>query len=382
MTQVIAREALPDRLRGIALLGIVLVNVPYLALSSEGFTAQSVNGGLNSVTAFLVLALAQGKFYLLFSFLFGYSSSFILRDQSRSNRWRFVRRLIALLAIGLAHAVFFFIGDILITYALLGFGLLALSRRSTRALTRWVISVYVFAVVVLTGVFALLVLFPESETPTTALNLALTNGTFWEAAQARLELLPAVLTSLLLVQGPMAFVAFLLGLIASRSKLLADPTAHLPLWRKLAMVGLGIGLPLQILSAWLQVTALQSGSSYSFSGALGLILGFTTAPLLTAGYIGAIATIIARRPHFLRAMAPAGRTSLSVYIGESVILSLFFSGYGLGFFGQWGAFGVTIAAILTWAVLSVLARLWLTRFSRGPLEIILYRVTGARRSHA
>ena len=87
------REALPDRLRGIALLGIVVVNASFLGISADGFTQESVDGLANRLTALLVVTFAQGKFYLLFSFLFGYSASFILRDNSKPDRRRYLRRL-------------------------------------------------------------------------------------------------------------------------------------------------------------------------------------------------------------------------------------------------------------------------------------------------
>ena len=128
------REALPDRLRGIALLGIVVVNAAYLGISADGLTAESVEGVGNRLTALFVVTFAQGKFYLLFSFLFGYSASFILRDHSASNQRRFLRRMAALFLFGLAHAVFFFVGDILITYAVFGVLLLVVSGSSDRTL--------------------------------------------------------------------------------------------------------------------------------------------------------------------------------------------------------------------------------------------------------
>ena len=93
MSPVNSRQALPDRLRGAALLGIVVVNAAFLGISADGFTTESIQGSANRVTAFLVIVLAQGKFYLLFSFLFGYSASFILRDNSQPNRRRYLRRL-------------------------------------------------------------------------------------------------------------------------------------------------------------------------------------------------------------------------------------------------------------------------------------------------
>lgn len=378
MTSTTTREALPDRLRGIALLGIVVVNAAFLGISADGFTQDSVDGIANRLTALLVTTFAQGKFYLLFSFLFGYSAAFILRDHTPANRRRYLRRMLALFLFGLAHAVFFFIGDILITYAILGLLLLAISRSSDRVLKRWTIAAIAVAVFFLLLIASLAAAFPDETPGLVDLNNALATGSFTEAALARLEALPTVLTTLLLVQGPMAFAAFVLGLRASRRRLLADPVANIVLWRKMARWGWGVGLPLQLIAAVLQVGATADGNALSPLGALGLALGFATAPILTAGYIGTIALLIIRRPRFLSIAAPDGRMSLTVYIGESVLMSLVFSAYGLGYFGQWGAFPVVATAIASWAVLSAFAWLWMKRFSQGPLERVLSLITGKK----
>ena len=160
MNQAPPREALPDRLRGIALLGIVVVNAAYLGISLEGLTQASVEGTANLITALLVVTFAQGKFYLLFSFLFGYSASFILRDNSAPNRRRYLRRLIALFLFGLAHAVFFFVGDILITYSILGLLLFFVSRTSDKVLRRWTIAAIAVAVFLILSITALTAAFP------------------------------------------------------------------------------------------------------------------------------------------------------------------------------------------------------------------------------
>lgn len=372
----VAREALPDRLRGVALLGIVVVNAAYLGISADGFTADSVDGVGNCITALLVATFAQGKFYLLFSFLFGYSASFILRDQSPPNRRRYLRRMGALFLFGLAHAVFFFVGDILITYAILGLLLLVVSRASDRALRAWTIAAISVSVFFTLALSALLAAFPDEGSGLEGLESALATGSFAEAALARLEALPTVLLSVFLLQGPMAFAAFVLGLLASRRRLLADPASHLDLWRTLSRWGWGIGLPLQAIAAGLQIGSIAAGKGYSLAGAAGLALGFITAPVLAAGYLGSIALLLARRPTALAFLAPAGRMSLTVYIGESALLSIVFSAYGLGFFGQWGALAVVTTAIASWIVLSVVAWAWMRRFTKGPLEYVLALITG------
>ena len=383
MSPVTPRQALPDRLRGAALLGIVVVNAAFLGISADGFTAESIEGSANRVMTFLVIVLAQGKFYLLFSFLFGYSASFILRDNSQPNRRRYLRRLLVLFLFGVVHAIFFFFGDILIAYSILGLLLFALSRLSDRALRRWTIAVFSTAVVLLVIIALLIAAFPEDSASDSAgglLDQALTTGTFTDAALARFEALPSILFGGFFLQAPMAFAAFILGLRASRVRLLSQPSDHLTLWRSCARWGLAVGLPLQVVAGILQVNAITAGDGwFSPAGALGLALGFCTAPILTAGYVGTVALLIARRPGFMSFTAPAGRMSLTVYIGESVLLSLLYCGYGLGFFGQWGAFAVVLSGIFTWAFLSLIAWQWMKRFDQGPLEKIAALATGKSR---
>jgi len=378
MNQSPTREVFPDRLRGVALLGIVVVNASFLAISADGFTQASVDGVANRLTALLVNTFAQGKFYLLFSFLFGYSASFILRDNSKPNRRRYLRRLFALFLFGLAHAVFFFVGDILITYSILGFLLLTISKSSDRALKRWTIAAVAVAVFFILVITSLAAAFPDEGSGLEGLEVALSVDGFAATSLARLEALPTVLLGVFFLQGPMAFAAFVVGLRASRRRLLADPGANIDLWRTMARWGWGIGLPLQAVAAGMQIGAIAAGNSLSPAGALGLAIGFITAPILTAGYVGSIALLINRNPGFLSIMAPAGRMSLTVYIGESALLSFVFSAYGLGYFGEWGAFPVVMTAIASWALLSFFAWLWMKRFTQGPLERLLALITGKK----
>lgn len=73
-----------------------------------------------------------------------------------------------------------------------------------------------------------------------------------------------------------------------------------------------------------------------------------------------------------------GQMSLTVYIGESALMSFVFSAYGLGYFGQWGAFPVVLAGIACWAVLTAFAWLWMRSFKQGPLEFVMAAMTGKK----
>ncbi|MDA2983876.1 MAG: DUF418 domain-containing protein [Actinomycetota bacterium] len=376
------RDTLPDLLRGVALLGIVVVNAPYLGISAEGFSVASVASTLDAAVAFAVIALAQGKFYLLFSFLFGYSLSYVLRDDRPQGRTRYRRRLVVLAVLGVAHAVLLFVGDILLTYALLGALLLRFSRSDVPRLLRASRITFAIGAGLLVVVLGLAAAFPEEAAGTdpavVAYDASMATATFTEATMLRLDGLPSVLGAVVFAQAPLAFAAFLLGLAAARRRLLAEPGAHVDLWRRLTRIGIGAGLPLQLVAAALQVSAIRAGTPYATTGSLGVMLGFVTAPLLSAGYLGLLAGRLARDPGFMRWSWPAGRMSLTVYLGQSVLLMLAFSGTGLGLFGSLGTASVVAIGIGTWVVLTVFAALWLRRSDRGPLESVVARLTTPR----
>lgn len=363
-----------DQLRGIALLGIIVVNVPYLAVSGAGYDAASVAAPLDRAVAFTVAFLAEGKFYLIFSLLFGYSTTFIVRPGDPLSRRRYLRRLLGLVVLGFLHAVLLFSGDILMSYALLGLVLLWMMPWSDQ----WVLRIARIAWIVVAAWLALLVL-TEGEGETGGLDgfyaeydQAMATGTFMDTVAARVASLPDVLLTLASLQWGLAFAAFCVGMVAGRRQLFADPSAHLALWRRLALWGLLLGLPLQATAAWLSTTS-PEGFNAGVQGIAGLALGFATAPVLAAGYVGLFGLLCARRPGALILTEPAGRMSLTVYLSESLLLCVLYCGWGLGWFGTQGAATVTLVAMGVWLVLAVFAWAWLQRFSRGPMEALMLK---------
>ena len=98
------RDSFPDILRGFALLGIAMVNVQYFAVDTvSGFEAADLSASANSTAAFIVMLVFQSKFYLLFSFLFGYSAHYVIKGEA-ANKRRWVGRSVGLIILGLLHA--------------------------------------------------------------------------------------------------------------------------------------------------------------------------------------------------------------------------------------------------------------------------------------
>ena len=360
------RQALPDQLRGFALLGIIVVNMPFLAVSNIGVWELQLSNLSDKVVAFLIVALAQGKFYLLFAFLFGYSLTLILKSRSTNSINRYLRRLIGLALLGAGHAYLFFIGDILMSYALLGLVLLLFIGRSTRT----VLFASAFSYVI--GLALLALVFFETRsaensaggfiTNPTALDEAI-RGTFLDSVVGRANALPEALLVQLVINWFPALSMFLLGLAAGRVGLLSDPAKNITLWRSCVIVGVLVGLPAGITSAWLALVPEDPTGVY---GIAGVVVGFALAPALSAGYVGAIALLSHRR--FMSYAEPAGRMSLTGYLGESILLAAIFCGWGLGLFGALSLTKALLVALGVWIALEIFAKQWLRSFAYGPFE--------------
>ena len=374
------RQEFADELRGFALLGIIFVNAPFLGISAEGFTADSVHAWYDRAAAFAVVAFAQAKFYLLFAFLFGYSMHFIVKDEGVTSVRRFRRRLLGLGLLGIAHAALLFVGDILFLYAVLGLTLTWMRRLSDRMVLR----VAVFAGIAWLLLLAALPMAVMAEPVGSitdkqwiaagqAFNQAMREGGFFEATVARISFWPLASSSIFFLNGLGVLAAFALGLVAGRRSLFARPELHRPLWQAGLRWGLSPGLCLGFLSAWLVVGPGAQVGSWGLRETAGIALGFAGAPLLSWGYVSVLATMHAGGVQTLAIFRPAGRMSLSGYIGESLILSIVFCAYGLGLFGKLNAGAVSALALGTWIALDMLAKATQSRWASGPLENLLRR---------
>jgi uncharacterized protein len=204
-------------------------------------------------------------------------------------------------------------------------------------------------------------------------NQAMREGSFFEASAARISFWTLASSSIFFLNGLGVLAAFALGLVAGRRSLFARPELHRPLWQSGLRWGLSSGLCLGFLSAWLVVGPGAQVGSWGLRESAGIALGFAGAPLLSWGYVSVLATMHAGGVRGLAIFRPAGRMSLSCYIGESLMLSLVFCAYGLGLFGKLNAGAVSALALGTWIALDLLAKTTQSRWASGPLESLLRR---------
>ena len=381
----IKRDVAPDVLRGFALLGILVVNIQFMGLSSaEGARGDWTLGFANGSATFLIASIFAGKFYLLFSFLFGYSSNYIIRGE-RANRTRWIKRCLVLIALGALHFTFLWHGDIIFIYGVFGLLLIPFFFRADQTLKIWTRVVFFASSTLILLVGALVYIseryFPEESYQAlmdSKLDEVLINGTFIEAIPARLELWAYGVSTGIFLQGGLAFAAFLLGLRMARSQFLSSPI-DTKKNSKLMKIGLLLGAPIQIVSAAILVSNEQSAEPSEAIHVLALFVSFIAAPLLSMFYVGLIRKLVEEKPHLVLWIKPAGKVSLTIYISQSVITSMIFAPWGLGLFQDLDTWQVLLLAFGIWLLLVYLASIWLKRFKQGPLEKFMDVLTRNRK---
>jgi len=379
-----------DVLRGTAIFGILAVNMPLMnAPLTAMLTSLTLWPALpDRIMRFIIYLFFEGKFYTLFSLLFGYGFWLFINkagDAGRPVLALYRRRLFILLFIGILHLVLLWAGDILIFYALFGFLLILFRKASDKKIRRWAIGLILVPIVltfIMVLLFSLAGLNPEAAAQVQASLEAQENhlnsqimaaievyagGSFAEIIGMRLVEWLTLLPGLLFFY-PNVLAMFLLGLLAARHEVLAKTEEFRPCFVKVLRWGLLIGLPANLVYAWSAFSV--SPGSPTWTGFLGMLcIGFG-APALALAYVSGLILLFQRgrlRSLFGR-LAAVGRLALSNYLLHSLIAALLYHAYGLGWFGRvsiWQGFLITLAVFSTQLILSPL---WLRRFRFGPAE--------------
>ncbi|WP_249292382.1 DUF418 domain-containing protein [Metabacillus flavus] len=355
-----------DVLRGFALLGILMVNIfdfsgPQLYRSS---LVQS-SGGLDRLVEILVFVLAQASFYPLFSFLFGAGGVMFYKrigGKGLSPERFFARRMTALLFIGVLHAFFIWHGDILISYALIGFLFMLFIGKSAKALAVWSLSLIFIPNILFSLLLAGSGNVPETDMNTERITAVYQNGSFSELMVQRAAdwfyvnnpiMAPFLVLSIL----PM----FLLGGYAmKRGWFERSPSEEtIKKWLVTAVITGPSGILLKLMPVLFPQSGLWSYLHQSIGG-----------PLLTMFYITAILAMV-HKFGFKKVYSPfayAGRASMSNYLLQSLICTLLFYSYGFGLYGTVTSFQAILIGAGVYIILMTASYFWFKRFEQGPAE--------------
>lgn len=390
-----------DVLRGFALFGILLVNM--IAFGQVMMAAATLpldyETALDHVAGWGIRWLAEGKFYSLFSLLFGMGFTLqMMRAEAKGRRFVpvYLRRSLVLLVIGVLHGILFWVGDILAIYAVLGVLLLLFRHMRPRNLLIWAVVILLLPSLFMIGANLLLefarqdpaaaaqidAMFAESYAATAAeverASAIYATGGFAEiTAQRAIELVEMWLTTLFIL--PSIFAMFLVGACIGKSGILADLEGHRTLLVRLCIWGLGLGLPLNAVYATLIESLVRTEPSWPL--VIAVITQAIGAPLLALGYMSGLA-LLWQRPAWrarLYRLAPLGRMALTNYLLQSLIATLIFYGYGLGLFGQVGIAAGVLITIAIYLVNYAVSHWWLGRYRFGPVEWLWRTLTYGRR---
>ena len=380
-----------DALRGTAVLGILAVNVTFMASPILFLPPEQLQtGGFGSVDSFfsgVVAWLLTGKMIALLATLFGAGMGLIAARNLASGHLRralFVRRSLFLILLGLAHMILLFPGDILFAYGVIGLIAILFLRRSAKALLWWAggLATLGFLIVAATSV-AVQVVDPSELAVSFDSELASTTAAYGERDYAGVVAANATMSAIAQSTGTIIGLTwilplFLIGMAAAKAGIITNPSAHLALLRRLAWIGIGVGLPVNLLLFSKGVIG-ASGLVPSDSGVLIAVVdaGVTVLaiPLLAAGYACAL-VLLWLRVRAPRPLVAVGRMALTAYLLQSLLAFGFF--FGFAAYGQLGFASSLLLVLAIWALITAFCVLWLRRHSFGPMEWMWRVVTYLR----
>ena len=388
------RSTILDAMRGYALLAILMANM--VGFIGFGLLEDAQREALplsqfDDLAEFLIEWLVVGKFYSIFSLLFGIGFAIQLArlEQRGEGVPRYLRRLFVMFLIGLAHLMLLWFGDIVALYALMGAVLLLFRRASDKALLRWAVALWIVpiawsAMIHFAGVKPAEAIFEQGFAALSALGITEKEALpVYRSADIGLHLRTHVAESLFRL-GDLTYqmrftkvlAMFLIGLWVGRRAIYANLDAHRPLLRRVAIIGLGLGLPLSAAKAVLSMTS-GDDRALQFAEELAYCLG---TPTLALGYAAGFALLWdKRRRGLIEWAAPAGRMALTNYLMQTLIQSAIFYGWGLGLIGTLGLAFVFPLTAAIFAGQVIASRWWLARFRFGPVEWLWRSLTYGRR---
>ena len=381
-----------DIVRGFALLGILIMNMPgfvssfFIEADGSHLWSSPIDRGAELIRDMLF----SGKFNSMFSLLFGigFTIQFARMEQLAPAHATqlYLRRLLILLAIGLIHAMFFWTGDVLHIYAVLGLLLLLVMRHmSDRAIVALIALLLVYPAI--SGVVRLLVVTPDITAMRVAQaqafeasnNLAYGSGTLIAAAREHMREFAHFYDNVWSLWGTLGFyvqmaTTMLLGVLVGRHRLAQRIPELLPSIRRIQGWALGVGLGCALIFGI--IFEIQRTPGPTPLKVLGSLAYTISRPSLMIFYVLTIVRL-AQLPSWQARFAPiaaAGRMPLTNYLMQTLICTTLMYGWG---FGLWGTVGPAAQLLLAFAIFFViqvpLSILWLRRFEYGPLEY-LWRV--------
>ena len=380
-----------DVLRGFALAGILIINAMSILAVKGSTPAFTVDIPFADRTLQdLVLFFVESKFFTLFSLLFGIGFAIQIQSAEKlgsSFLPRISRRMAGLLLFGVLHILLLWDGDILVIYAVTG-TLLILFRKTTYSrIRKWVISLLAFPGVLVFAIFVYTLAARLSASGaeafatnddslakefanTDATQSLLRNGFIegiGERVHTYLELSP-----LLLSRIPTVLAMFLIGLYLGRSNFIRQLPEKIEILKRVRFWGLTVGFSMMFL--------IVAGTKFlpTISALIAIIEDqYLAGPILCLGYASAVTLDFLKNPtrKIYEYFSKVGRMALTNYLTQSLVLTFFAYGWGMGLALKLSGFQVLGISFLLYVAQVILSGVWLGKFKYGPFEWIWRCIT-------
>ena len=385
-----------DAVRGMAVMGILLMNIVALGMPSYAYinpTYYGSNGPADWAAWTINYVISEGKFRALFTMLFG-ASMVVIAERAEANAdgpgpaMTHYRRMFWLFIIGMIHAWCFWYGDILVQYAIGGTLGFLFWRWQPRALWLFFAAMFALQAASYVGHYAELVpvraaaiapdAAPEAvaawekrkakEQPSKAEaveELKGYRGDIKSAFETRAKTTIFFQTFLTPVTMPEIFAFMTLGILLFRNRFL---TGEWSTRSYAVVVGAGyiVAAPITAMLAVILRTSNFDPAILALCDAGSFVLR----PFIAAAHAAVIILIV--KSGLMSGLASRleaiGRTALSNYLGTTLIATTLFYGYGFGLFGYLGRAQLYIVVVAIWAVMLLWSKPWLARFHYGPVE--------------
>ncbi|SEM79579.1 DUF418 domain-containing protein [Paenibacillus sp. OK076] len=359
------RIALLDILRGFAIIGTLGTNIwlfAYLGDLNKMFSdpLEPWWSSWDKLLQTMMMVLVNGKFLGLLTLLFGAGMEMKRQKAQREGyTWPgvYIWTCVLLLIDGLLHYTLVMEYDVLMSYAITGMIVSFIINRSRRFILIMMGIAGGVHLIGITGITALLAL--ESGSAFNGMDTITglyASGTWWEQVMFRLSNFGFFRTESIAII-PLNVFLFLLGALLMRAQIFSDHDSGRLKRRNLMIVGLAVGIPLNLL-------LLVPG------GIMDLFVRYISAPVLTLGYLGLIAYMMNKNifPRLFNRFGEIGKMALSCYILQNIIASALFYGWGLGLGGQLSSLFILLVWASICVILMIFSHLWLRRFRQGPIE--------------
>ena len=363
-----------DLLRGFALFGVLWSNLNDWYGTIEPVTM------VDTALATLQYNVIESRFYTILGVVFGVGFAIQLGRAAEpgASVSVFRRRMLALLAFGIAHVLLLWSGDILIQYALLGFVLVLFRDLKPRTLALATILVWLLVPYVITRIHLFFHLQMVPFPPQGVHDWVYANGSWSQVFSMRISDWLNWYGRWPFVVFPAFLVLFLFGLWAWRAGMVDRLGDRRFLKRclllSLTMIGLSLALGWAIRALWeFQKVPPTDWRTFAFWNPTGQVLR-RVGDLLMWGVAGVYASLLllaATRERGARVLAPlaaVGRMPLTTYLTQSLVCTTLFYGFGFGWYGKVGWSGMLMITCTLFAAQILFSRWWLARYRFGPAE--------------